>query len=155
MEVRRRRCCGKCGQECCDYVCRSHRAGAVAACCVIRMVGGCGLSCSVATIADETDDSCRVETTVFELAGQDRAGITADVAHLLTQNGCNVRSAAVRRMPAPRHLNAHCWARLSIHARQQRTSVMVPVQPVTSRAFTCCAGMDIQESGGGGSECYA
>lgn len=46
--------------------------------------------------ADDTDDSCRVETTVFELAGHDRPGIVADVAHLLTQNGCNVRSAAVR-----------------------------------------------------------
>ena len=33
---------------------------------------------------------------MFELAGHDRAGIVADVAHLLTQNGCNVRSAAVR-----------------------------------------------------------
>ena len=37
----------------------------------------------------------RVETTVFELAGPDRAGLLAEVTHLLTHNGCNVRSAAV------------------------------------------------------------
>lgn len=42
-----------------------------------------------------------METTVFELAGHDRAGLVADVAHLLTLNGCNVRSAAVRRLGAP------------------------------------------------------
>jgi len=34
-------------------------------------------------------------TTVFELAGQDRAGLLADVTQLLTCNGCDVRSAAV------------------------------------------------------------
>lgn len=44
---------------------------------------------------DETDDMNRVETTVFELAGPDRAGLLAEVTHLLTHNGCNVRSAAV------------------------------------------------------------
>lgn len=37
----------------------------------------------------------RVETTVFDLAGQDRPGLLAEVTHLLTHNGCNVRSAAV------------------------------------------------------------
>lgn len=37
----------------------------------------------------------RVETTVFELAGPDRPGLLAEVTHLLTHNGCNVRSAAV------------------------------------------------------------
>ncbi|KAK9860410.1 hypothetical protein WJX84_010817 [Apatococcus fuscideae] len=45
--------------------------------------------------ADETDEMNRVETTVFELAGQDAAGLLADVTSLLTTNGCNVRSAAV------------------------------------------------------------
>lgn len=45
--------------------------------------------------ADETDDMQRVETTVFELAGADRPGLLAEVTHLLTHNGCNVRSAAV------------------------------------------------------------
>jgi predicted amino acid-binding ACT domain protein len=44
---------------------------------------------------DDTDDMNRVETTVFQLAGVDRAGLLADVTHLLTHNGCNVRSAAV------------------------------------------------------------
>ncbi|PSC74677.1 ACT domain-containing ACR2 [Micractinium conductrix] len=44
---------------------------------------------------DDTDDMNRVETTVFELAGPDRAGLLAEVTHLLTHNGCNVRSAAV------------------------------------------------------------
>lgn len=34
-------------------------------------------------------------STVFELAGQDRSGLLADVLQLLTLNGCNVRSAAV------------------------------------------------------------
>ena len=47
--------------------------------------------------ADETDEMNRVETTVFELAGQDAAGLLADVTSLLTTNGCNVRSAAVCR----------------------------------------------------------
>lgn len=45
--------------------------------------------------ADETDDMNRIETTVFELAGPDRPGLLAEVTHLLTHNGCNVRSAAV------------------------------------------------------------
>lgn len=44
---------------------------------------------------DETDDMNRIETTVFELAGPDRPGLLAEVTHLLTHNGCNVRSAAV------------------------------------------------------------
>lgn len=46
--------------------------------------------------SDETDDLRRVVTTVFELAGQDQSGLLADVTHLLTTNGCDVRSAAVR-----------------------------------------------------------
>lgn len=45
--------------------------------------------------ADETDDMERVETTVFELAGEDQHGLLADVTQLLTTNGCDVRSAAV------------------------------------------------------------
>ncbi len=45
--------------------------------------------------ADETDDMHRVVTTVFELAGEDQSGLLADVTHLLTTNGCDVRSAAV------------------------------------------------------------
>ncbi|KAK9829031.1 hypothetical protein WJX72_003510 [[Myrmecia] bisecta] len=49
----------------------------------------------MAANGDETDDAHRVETTVFELAGQDKAGLLADVTQLLTHNGCNVRSAAV------------------------------------------------------------
>lgn len=44
---------------------------------------------------DETDDMNFVETTVFELAGPDRPGLLSEVTHLLTHNGCNVRSAAV------------------------------------------------------------
>ena len=35
------------------------------------------------------------ETTVFELAGQDKAGLLADVTDLLSANDCLVRSAAV------------------------------------------------------------
>jgi hypothetical protein len=49
-----------------------------------------------ATCADETDEHHRVETTVFELAGEDKPGLLAEVTRLLTSNGCNVRSAAVR-----------------------------------------------------------
>ena len=45
--------------------------------------------------ADETDDQHRIVTTVFELAGEDQSGLLADVTHLLTTNGCDVRSAAV------------------------------------------------------------
>lgn len=44
---------------------------------------------------DESDDVERVETTVFELGGQDQHGLLADVTQLLTSNGCDVRSAAV------------------------------------------------------------
>ncbi len=44
---------------------------------------------------DDTDDTHRIETTVFELAGIDRVGILADVMQLLAHNGCDVRSAAV------------------------------------------------------------
>ena len=36
------------------------------------------------------------ETTVIELAGPDRAGKLAEVTRLLVNNGCDVRSAAVR-----------------------------------------------------------
>lgn len=52
--------------------------------------------CCQPWLADETDDMNRVETTVFELAGPDRPGLLAEVTHLLTHNGCNIRSAAVR-----------------------------------------------------------
>jgi len=55
-----------------------------------------GLEEDVVANGDLTDDPHRVETTVFELAGQDSAGLLADVTQLLTTNGCNVRSAAVR-----------------------------------------------------------
>src|SRR6476661_1874726 len=44
---------------------------------------------------DDTDDTHRIETTVFELSGVDRVGILADVMQLLAHNGCDVRSAAV------------------------------------------------------------
>ena len=49
----------------------------------------------LAANGDETDDLRRVETTVFELAGLDEAGLLAEVTRLLTDNGCDVRSAAV------------------------------------------------------------
>lgn len=57
----------------------------------------CLQSCQLCTLCytDETDDIHRVVTTVFELAGQDQPGLLADVTHLLTTNGCDVRSAAV------------------------------------------------------------
>ena len=44
---------------------------------------------------DDTDDTHRIETTVFELSGYDKAGLLADVMQLLAHNGCDVRSAAV------------------------------------------------------------
>ena len=44
---------------------------------------------------DTTDDAAKVETTVFEISGQDRPGLMADSMQLMTQNGCDVRSAAV------------------------------------------------------------
>eukprot|EP00887_Chlorella_sp_A99_P007539 scaffold28.g7539.t1 len=49
----------------------------------------------LAVNGDETDDMQRVETTVFELSSRDRPGLLSEVTHLLTHNGCNVRSAAV------------------------------------------------------------
>lgn len=44
---------------------------------------------------DTTDDAAKVETTVFEVSGVDRPGLMADSMQLMTQNGCDVRSAAV------------------------------------------------------------
>lgn len=44
---------------------------------------------------DTTDDSNRVESTLFEVSGVDRPGLLADLMQLMTQNGCDVRSAAV------------------------------------------------------------
>lgn len=44
---------------------------------------------------DTTDDSNRVESTIFEVAGVDRPGLLSDLLQLMTQNGCDVRSAAV------------------------------------------------------------
>ena len=44
---------------------------------------------------DTTDDAAKVETTVFEVSGVDRPGLMADAMQLITQNGCDVRSAAV------------------------------------------------------------
>ena len=49
--------------------------------------------------ADESDDYHRIETTVFELAGEDKAGLLADITDLLCANDCNVRSAAVSTSP--------------------------------------------------------
>lgn len=43
----------------------------------------------------DTFDEVWQHSTVFELAGVDRAGLLADVLQLLTINGCDVRSAAV------------------------------------------------------------
>lgn len=40
-------------------------------------------------------DEARQCSTVFELCGQDRSGLLADVVQLLTSNNCDVRSAAV------------------------------------------------------------
>lgn len=45
------------------------------------------------------------ESTVVELAGPDKAGKLAEVTRLLTNNGCNVRSAAVRH-PATSHFSS-------------------------------------------------
>ena len=45
------------------------------------------------------------ESTVVELAGPDKAGKLAEVTRLLTNNGCNVRSAAVRH-PATTHFSS-------------------------------------------------
>lgn len=45
--------------------------------------------------SDDTDDSHRVETTIFEIAGTDRPGLLSDVMRLFSHNGCDVRSAAV------------------------------------------------------------
>ncbi len=56
-----------------------------------------GLEDDLVANGDDTDDTTRVETSVFELAGQDNSGLLADVTQLLTTNGCNVRSAAVGR----------------------------------------------------------
>jgi hypothetical protein len=44
----------------------------------------------------EEYDTQLSETTVFELIGEDNCGLLADVTQLLTHNGCDVQSAAVR-----------------------------------------------------------
>ena len=55
----------------------------------------------------------RTETTVFELAGEDKPGLLSETTRLLTANGCNVRSAAVRpslawRITGPLHVVMSC-----------------------------------------------
>ena len=65
--------------------------------------------------ADETDDWHSVATTVFELAGQDTAGLLADVTQLLTSNGCDVRSAAVRGCAASDSPWACYWVQAAAH----------------------------------------
>lgn len=47
------------------------------------------------------------QATVFELAGQDRAGMLADITDLMSHNSCHVRSAAVSSNPAHLYL---CFA---------------------------------------------
>ena len=63
---------------------------------VIRL---CLKLCSCAV--DEADEYYTAETTVFELAGADKAGLLAEVTELLDQNDCHVRSAAVSSSKPP------------------------------------------------------
>ncbi|KDD74813.1 hypothetical protein H632_c1057p0, partial [Helicosporidium sp. ATCC 50920] len=44
---------------------------------------------------DETDDADRVSSSVFELLGDDRPGLLAELVALLLQSGCSVRRAAL------------------------------------------------------------
>lgn len=57
------------------------------------------LMCAGCDVTQRTPSVCVLQvwqhSTVFELAGQDRSGLLADVLQLLTHNGCNVGSAAV------------------------------------------------------------
>jgi hypothetical protein len=55
---------------------------------------GAGSSASSSRL-QQLDQETNQSSTVFELAGQDRIGLLADVLSLLTDNGCDVRSAAV------------------------------------------------------------
>ena len=50
-----------------------------------------------------------METTVFELAGQDRAGMLADITDLLSANDCTVRSAAVSGLTAGGNRSKEFW----------------------------------------------
>ena len=54
-----------------------------------------GSSSSNSSRLHQLDQESNQSSTVFELAGQDRTGLLADVLSLLTDNGCDVRSAAV------------------------------------------------------------
>jgi len=56
---------------------------------------GPGGSTSLQRPHGESFDEGWQHSTVFEMAGQDRSGLLADVLALLTANGCDVRSAAV------------------------------------------------------------
>lgn len=57
---------------------------------------------------DDTDDQRLVETTVFELAGCDEAGLLGRVTEQLTMQGCDVRSAAVC-LSIPISACMHAW----------------------------------------------
>ena len=59
----------------------------------------CSRSITALSAGEETD--VNRETTVFELAGQDRAGLLADITDHISANGCHVHSAAVS-------LRSHC-----------------------------------------------
>lgn len=68
----------------------------------------------------------RVETTVFELAGPDRPGLLAEVTHLLTHNGCNIRSAAVSAGLRWHWLMCCCVARHVVRPTRGCSSVYCP-----------------------------
>ena len=81
------------------------------------------------------------DSTVIELSGPDRAGKLAEVTKLLMNNGCNVRSAAVRHVTSllcglicSLHIESIWWG-LSLNGH-------------------CGAGVDIQGQGGICAECF-
>ena len=115
-------------------------------------------------LADETDDAHRVVTTVLELAGQDQPGLLADVTHLLTTNGCDVRSAAVRGsfLPGPECLHlfeaciklVHMDAMACLYCASDQRCVCLCVCPCSQEhSFLACIGLDLQESGSICAEC--
>ena len=76
-----------------------------------------------------------IESTVVELAGPDKAGKLAEVTRLLTNNGCNVRSAAVSH-PSTHHGYAACVPR-ELLALQCRLSLCVVTETCWCHVARC------------------
>ena len=89
------------------------------------------------------------DSTVIELSGPDRAGKLAEVTKLLMNNGCNVRSAAVRHT-----CMLHCCALPFTFSRSFcMLSKSIPQAGMALKTWRRGAGVDIQGKSGICAQC--